>query len=206
MIERFASGGRDREHMLRAAVLVLLLLVSVGGCSPSAVPPSTPAATTGWPAAIQTASPTHDLPERTSLPVQTASPTSDSSGQTPFPRQTEPPPPEGGDTPAPACNAVTVSGTVIGGGDTTPQGLQDAPRRYAFTIETDDKSHVIVTYTAFPPSPAGSAGTKIRLDLNAGTILIGDTLTACGSYDPGTNTLTVAEEGDYIETRSQPSP
>lgn len=96
---------------------------------------------------------------------------------------------------------VAVSGYVVGGGDTTPQGLTDAPRKFVYNIQTDDGSFVTVAYTAYPPSPVGDReAKKIRLNFHAGTILVGDYLKARGTYDGNTNTLMVAEEGDYIET------
>jgi hypothetical protein len=98
--------------------------------------------------------------------------------------------------------AITVvSGYVVDGGDTTPEGLLDSPRQFLYKIEREDGSFVNVAYTAFPPGPFETPeGRKIRLNFHAGTILIGDYLKAQGSYDKNTNTLTVAEEGDYIET------
>lgn len=94
-----------------------------------------------------------------------------------------------------------IEGYVVSGGDTTPEGLFDAPRKFVFKIKTDDNSIVDVTYTAYPPSPAGDKERKkIRLSFHSGTILVGDYLKAQGYYDKTTNTLTVAEEGNYIET------
>ncbi len=117
-------------------------------------------------------------------------------------------PPE---NPSPTADAETgtvasacVVGYVIGGGDTTPEGLADAPRTFVYEIERDDQSVVYVTYTAYPPSPLGdSESNKIRLDFHAGTVLIGDYLEARGSYDERTNALIVAEEGDYIATYAE---
>jgi hypothetical protein len=95
----------------------------------------------------------------------------------------------------------TVSGYVIGGGDTTQEMLLDAPRIFVFEVRRDNGSIVKVTYTAYPPSPYGDKQRKkIRLNFHAGTVLIGDYLTAHGSYEQNTNMLVVAEEGDYIET------
>jgi len=94
-----------------------------------------------------------------------------------------------------------VVGYVIGGGDTTPEGLLDAPRTFVYEVQRDDRSLVHVTYTAYPPSPFGDTQrNKIRLNFHAGTVLIGDYLEARGTYDKSTSTLTVAEEGDYIAT------
>lgn len=95
----------------------------------------------------------------------------------------------------------TVSGYVISGGDLTPEGLFDAPRKFVYKVEMDNGSFVDVTYTAYPPSPfLDREGKKIRLNFHAGTLLIGDYLKAHGSYEPNTNTLIIAKEGDYIET------
>jgi hypothetical protein len=98
-------------------------------------------------------------------------------------------------------NMDTISGYVISGGDLTPEGLLDAPRKFVYKVEMDNGSFVDVTYTAYPPGPVSEReGEKIRLNFHAGTILIGDYLKARGSYDPNTNTLIIAKEGDYIET------
>jgi hypothetical protein len=106
----------------------------------------------------------------------------------------------GMDTPEAEISAA-VSGYVVGGGDKTPEGLADAPRRFVYDLQTDDGSFMAVAYIAYPPSPVGDReAKKIRLDFHAGTILVGDYLKARGSYDRNTNTLMVAEEGDYIET------
>jgi hypothetical protein len=96
---------------------------------------------------------------------------------------------------------MLVSGFIVDGGDTTPEGLLDAPRKFIFKIEKEDGSFVFVTYTAFPPSPVSTREAhEISLDFHAGEPLIGDYLVAQGSYDQSTNTLTVAQEGDYIKT------
>lgn len=101
--------------------------------------------------------------------------------------------------PKPAKTIIT--GTVIGGGDTTPEGLFDAPRKFVYQVKQDDGSIVKVTYTAYPSSPAGDREMKkIHLSFYAGTVKVGDQLKARGSFDKTTQTLTVADEGDYIET------
>jgi hypothetical protein len=94
---------------------------------------------------------------------------------------------------------VTISGTVISGGDTTPEGLLDAPRRFEYQIEREDGSIVTVAYTAYPPSPVADR-TAITLEFHAGGILIGDFLEARGRFDDDTGTLVVENEGDYIKT------
>ena len=116
--------------------------------------------------------------------------------QTPTHFSTSSPP-----TPTNALNAVmTVSGYVVDGGDTTPPGLNDVPRVFEYRIERVDGSIVLVTYTAYPPSPSGNERNKIRLNFHAGEIQIRDYLQAHGNYDTQTNTLTIAEEGHFIET------
>jgi hypothetical protein len=92
-----------------------------------------------------------------------------------------------------------VSGTVLNGGDTTPKGLMDAPRKFAYQLKTEDGKLVTVTYTAYPPSPVGDKQ-KITLKFHEGGVQVGDTMKARGSFDENTMTLLVAEEGDYIET------
>jgi hypothetical protein len=85
--------------------------------------------------------------------------------------------------------------------DLTPTGLVDAPRKFVCTVKTDVGSIVKVSYTAFPPSPAGDEmRKKIRLNFHAGHILKGDYIQAAGELDPATNTLVVFDEGHYIDT------
>ncbi len=97
-----------------------------------------------------------------------------------------------------------LSGTILSGGDTTPPGLLDAPRKYVYSVKTSAGQVITLTFRTFPPSPV--ADTKeIQFDFHAGQILKGDTVEARGSYDESTKTLTVAESGDYIKTfASQP--
>ncbi len=108
-------------------------------------------------------------------------------------------------TPTPTANAnatsVVMNGTVLGGGDTTAEGLQDAPRTFVYQVQKADNSTFNVTYTAYPPSPAGDVeNAKIELDFHAGTVQAGDYLEARGVFDETKNQLTVASEGDYIKT------
>jgi hypothetical protein len=104
---------------------------------------------------------------------------------------------------------IIISGRVVGGGDTTPAGLLDAPRKFVYEIATDENSSIkespiYMTYTAFPPSPIGDAQRKkIKLDFHEGRILSGHYIRAGGSYNPTTKTLDVAEEGDFIEAFSE---
>ncbi len=92
-----------------------------------------------------------------------------------------------------------ISGIIMDGGDTTPPDLLDAPRKFSYTVQTDDGQSVIMKYTAYPPSP-NPLEKKIKLTFHAGEILIGDYVKARGTFDVETKTLVVAEEGDYIET------
>ncbi len=102
---------------------------------------------------------------------------------------------------------LTISGHVVSGGDTTPQGLFDAPRKFIYKVKTDDGSNIDVTYTAYPPSPVGDQERKkIRLSFHSGSVLIGDYLRARGSFVKSTNVLTIADEGDYIETSQKSQP
>jgi hypothetical protein len=95
----------------------------------------------------------------------------------------------------------TISGRIIGGGDTTPKGFYDAPRKFVYQVKQDNGAVVHVTYTAYPPSPVGDRERKkIRLSFYSGSIKTGDYLKAYGGFDNNTQTLTVADEGDYIET------
>ncbi len=105
--------------------------------------------------------------------------------------------------PTTSTGSITmISGYVIDEcKDTTPVGLEDAPRKLVCAVETENGSIVNVSYTAYPPSPAGDKlGEKIRLDFHAGRILKGDYIRAAGNLDTATNTLVVFDEGHYIET------
>ncbi len=98
--------------------------------------------------------------------------------------------------------SVYIRGTVIGGGDTTPPGgPADIPRIFVFKVMREEGIPVNVSYTAYPPSPAGDAArAKITLDFYGGSVGIGDKIEACGILDKSSNTLVVAEQGDYIRT------
>jgi len=95
----------------------------------------------------------------------------------------------------------TISGQVVSGGDTTPEGFYDIPREFIYQVKQDSGTIVKVTYIAYPPSPlAYQERKKIRLSFYSGSIKTGDYLKAYGSFDENTQTLTVTDEGDYIET------
>ncbi len=93
-----------------------------------------------------------------------------------------------------------VGGVVLGGGDTTPEGLMDAPRTFVYQVKLDGGEEINVSYTAMLPSPVSDAAPAIKLTFYAGEVKAGDYLTARGTYDKATQTLTVAAEGDFIET------
>ena len=96
---------------------------------------------------------------------------------------------------------VSVSGIVVSGGDTTPPGLLDAPRVYVYKILNDEGFFQNISYIGYPPSPAGdAAAAKITLDFYDGSIRIGDKLDARGTLNKESNTIVVAEQGDYIRT------
>ena len=96
---------------------------------------------------------------------------------------------------------MQVVGQVISGGDVTPEGLLDAPRKFLYTIQKADNSMVNVTYTVYPPSPAGDINNaKISLSFYAGAVKIGDYMLAYGTYDLPTNTILVSVVGDLIKT------
>lgn len=97
--------------------------------------------------------------------------------------------------------AAKISGTVIGGGDTTPTGLMDVPRKFVYELRRDSGSAIYVSYTIYPPSPAGdAANAKITLEFYNGTVTVGDYMQAFGTFDVRSNTITVANQGDYIKT------
>lgn len=104
-------------------------------------------------------------------------------------------------TPQPLAGGVQeIGGVVLGGGDTTAKGLMDAPRNYVYQVKLDSGEEINVAYTAYPPSPAGDKQPKVKLTFYAGEIQVGDYLSARGAYDPASKTLTVAAEGDFIQT------
>lgn len=95
-----------------------------------------------------------------------------------------------------------IAGVVIGGGDTTPEGLMDAPRTFIYQVRLESGEEINLTYTAYPPSPVNENQPGPKLTFQSGTIIIGDQITARGTYDPSTRTLTVALETDFINTYS----
>jgi hypothetical protein len=101
-----------------------------------------------------------------------------------------------------SSQAVEVSGIVIEGGDTThPGGPLDTPRRFVYKIEKADHTFINIAYTAYPPSPVGDAArAKILLQFRGGSIQPSDILVARGTYDKDTNTVNVANQGDFIVT------
>ncbi len=96
-----------------------------------------------------------------------------------------------------------IGGIVLGGGDQTPEGLLGGPVTYLYQVRLDGGEEIQVTYTAYPPSPAGQVQPAPRLTFHAGVINVGDYLAARGTYDPATNTLTVVQETDFIQTYPQ---
>jgi len=122
---------------------------------------------------------------------------------------------------------ITVKGTVISGGDTTPvdvpldtiqqrvppsisvscgdttleDGPLDTPRTFVYLFQKSNGEYVNVSYTAYPPSPAGYASrARISLSLYNGSIQTGDFLKAYGTYNKETNTVVLKDEGDFIKT------
>ncbi len=97
---------------------------------------------------------------------------------------------------------VNVSGIVVSVGDTTPPGGPvDAPRIFVYRILREEGIFVNVSYTAYPPSPAGdTARAKITLDFYNGDVRVGDKMEARGTLDKETGTVIVAEQGDFIKT------
>lgn len=100
-----------------------------------------------------------------------------------------------------AIPKMEVTGKVMSGGDTTPQGLFDAPRRFVYQIQQANAEIFDVSYTAYPPSPAGDiANHKITITTYNEGIQAGDYLKAYGTYDLASNTITVADDGDFLKT------
>jgi hypothetical protein len=100
-----------------------------------------------------------------------------------------------------AIPKMQIVGKVIGGGDTTPAGLMDAPRPFVYTIQKEDGSLIDITYTIYPPSPQGDINNaKISLSFYNDGIKIGDYLMAYGTYNLAENKIRVADEGDLVKT------
>ena len=101
--------------------------------------------------------------------------------------------------PALKSGAQKIGGVVLGGGDQTPEGLMDAPRTFLYQVRLDSGEEINITYTSYPPTPAGEKS-AIALTFFEGVINPGNYLVANGTYDAESKTLTVAKEGDSIET------
>ena len=97
---------------------------------------------------------------------------------------------------------VYVSGFVVGAGDPPPTDRPtDVPRTFVYKVQKDDGAFVNVSYMGYPPSPVGDAyRAKVTLDFYAGSIQVGDRIDASGLLDRETNTVVVANQGDYIRT------
>lgn len=111
----------------------------------------------------------------------------------------------GGDTEGSSLTAGVqeVEGVVLSGGDQTAEGLLDAPRTFAYEVQLDSGAVITITYTAYPPSPAGENQPQPRLEFQDGVINPGNRISARGTYDPATTTLTVEADTDFIETFSE---
>jgi hypothetical protein len=92
-----------------------------------------------------------------------------------------------------------IGGVVLGGGDQTEKGLMDAPRTFVYQVQLESGEQINLTYTAYPPSPAGKRS-PILLKFFEGVINPGNYIRARGTYDAENRTLTVAVDGDFIET------
>lgn len=101
-----------------------------------------------------------------------------------------------------AAGEQTISGVVISGGDTTAQGLLDAPRKFVYQVELSNGQTIDLAYTAYPPGPAADQH-KYELDFHAGQIQVGDYLEAHGVFATESNTLTIDGEGDFIKTYAE---
>jgi hypothetical protein len=100
---------------------------------------------------------------------------------------------------------VTNVERTLPSGDPYPPDLRDAPAVYRITalVRESDGSKVerIISYTAYPPSPVADAQReKIRLSFHERTVRVGHQIWARGTLNPQTNTITVADQGDFIET------
>jgi hypothetical protein len=97
---------------------------------------------------------------------------------------------------------TSIYGYIISGGDTFPaDGPLDAPHKFIYTVKKDDSSLINVSYMGYPPSPVGDAyKARVTLEFWTGSIEIGDRIEALGMFDKETNTVVIANEGDFIRT------
>ena len=102
---------------------------------------------------------------------------------------------------------VMAEGIVVSGGDTAqPGGPLDVPHRFTYRILADEGYFINVSYTAYPPSPAGdAAGAKISLEFYSGEIRVGDKIKAHGTLDKQSNTIVVADSVILFMTSSRKS-
>jgi hypothetical protein len=98
----------------------------------------------------------------------------------------------------------SITGIVLGGEDQTPEGLLDSPREFIYQIQLDSGEEILLTYTAYPPSPVTDDQPGPQLNFHSGVINPGDSIKAQGTYDAKLRTLTVALETDFIETTVNP--
>jgi hypothetical protein len=160
-------------------ILSFIIVILAEGCS-------------GGPAGQPPVSATEPAASPSAIPAVMSSPTLPSiPHSTPVVASTQ--------SPVEPVKGYEVSGIVLSGGDTSPKGLMDTPKKFAYQLKTGDGKRITVTYTAYPPSPVGDKQ-KITLKFHEGGVQVGDTMKARGSFDENTMTLLVAEEGDFIET------
>jgi hypothetical protein len=97
---------------------------------------------------------------------------------------------------------VIVRGVVVSGGDTTQLGGPlDVHRVFTYRILKDEGDFVNVSYTGYPSSPAGDAAkAKISLEFYDGEIRVSDRIVARGAFNSKTNSVVVADTGDFIQT------
>jgi hypothetical protein len=95
----------------------------------------------------------------------------------------------------------SISGIVISGGDTAPlESPLKVPHTLVFQVRQQDGSIINVSYETCTSVPSGDTpGPKIKLELYAASIQIGDQIWATGRFDQGKNRV-VVEDGGYIRT------
>ena len=102
---------------------------------------------------------------------------------------------------------VTNVQKTLPSGDPYPSGLRDAPAVFRITVtarqpDGSEDEHSI-SYTAYTIGPiAEEQRGKIRLSFHEGRIKVGHQIRASGMVDAATGGITVAEQGDFIETSS----
>lgn len=102
---------------------------------------------------------------------------------------------------------VTHVEKTLPSGDPYPPNLLDAPAVFNITATgrqpDGSEAEAIISYTAYTVGPiAEEQRGRIRLSFHEGTIKVGHEIKTRGTFDSATGVITVADQGDFIETSS----